>query len=245
MKTKVIEAIRRFFKYILIRVYNDDSILAHILRSDNHYFTHLLNTTAENNIFHNTNCISNSTLAESVKLWPYYKISNSHIGRYTYIAQNSIINNTTIGGFCSIGPNFMCGWGIHPTSAISTAPMFYSTRKQNGMTLSVTDKIEEVKNITIGNDVFIGMNVTVLDGVSIGDGAVIGAGCVVSKDIPAYAIAVGNPVKIIRYRFSDDIIEKMLDIKWWEWNIERLKDVEVKFFNVEELIDMYYNKKKE
>ena len=69
------------------------------------------------------------------------------------------------------------------------------------------------------NDVFIGANVTVLDGVTVGDGAVIGAGAVVSKDIPAYAIAVGCPIKIIKYRFSQDQIEALLKIKWYEKSI--------------------------
>lgn len=61
---------------------------------------------------------------------------------------------TEIGKFCSIGPNFFCGWGVHPMDGISTSPMFYSTLKQNGMTLSLVDKVEERKNIRIGNDVF-------------------------------------------------------------------------------------------
>ena len=78
----------------------------------------------------------------------------------------------------------MCGWGIHPTQGISTSPMFYSSKKQNGITLSLIDKVEETKTIKIGNDVFIGANVTILDGISIGNGAIIGAGAVVSKDIP-------------------------------------------------------------
>ena len=121
-------------------------------------------------------------------------IFNTNIGNYTYIATNAHISETEIGKFCSVGPNLVCGWGIHPINGISTHPMFYSTMKQNGMTLSDTDKIEERKKIKIGNDVFIGANVTILDGVTIGNGAVIGAGAVVSKDIPPYAVAVGCPI---------------------------------------------------
>lgn len=144
-----------------------------------------------------------------------------------------------IGKFCSIGPNFICGWGVHPTNGISTAPCFYSTNKQNGMTYSAENKIIERKPITIGNDVFIGMNVCVLDGVSIGNGAVIGAGAVVNKDIPPYAIAVGVPARVVKYRFAPDIIEKLQKIEWWNWDDDKLQNVEKMFFEVEEFIKKY------
>ena len=127
----------------------------------------------QNNEYNLISWAKKSIISEKAKLYPLYHISNSKIGDYTYIAMNSFISTTTIGKFCSIGPNFICGWGIHPLYGISTSPMFYSTRKQNGITLSRKDKIDEYKPIIIGNDVFIGANVTVLDGVNIGDGAVI------------------------------------------------------------------------
>ena len=122
------------------------------------------------------------------------------LGDYSYISKNSNISNCSIGKFCSIGPNFCCGLGIHPTDGISTSPMFYSTAKQNGVTLCKEDKIHEFAKTIIGNDVFIGANVTVLDGVTIGDGAIVGAGAVVTKDVPPYAIVGGNPAKILKYR---------------------------------------------
>jgi virginiamycin A acetyltransferase len=79
---------------------------------------------------------------------------------------------------------------------------------------ATSDKFQEFQTIEIGNDVvFIGMNVTILDGVKIGDGAVIGAGAVVSKDIPPYAVAVGCPIRITKYRHSPDVIEKLLKVK--------------------------------
>ncbi|KIQ18727.1 chloramphenicol acetyltransferase [Flavobacterium sp. MEB061] len=183
--------------------------------------------------------IHNSILDKNVKLYTPYKLVNSNVGEYTYIAENVILNNTTIGKFCSIGPNLLSGWGIHPTNGLSTHPMFYSTQKQNGITLSEVDKIEETKNITIGNDVFIGMNVTILDGVKIGDGAVIGAGALVSKDIPAYAIAVGNPIRIIKYRFDDAKIDQLLKIKWWDFEKTDLSLVEKYFFEVDEFLNKF------
>lgn len=163
-------------------------------------------------------------------------IVNSTIGYGSYIAPYSSVSNATIGKFCSIGPNFLCGYGIHPLNGISTSPMFYSTKKQNGMTLSPVDKVEEQKAIILGNDVFIGANVTILDGVTIGDGAVVGAGAVVINDIPPYAIAVGVPARIVKYRFTPDEIDNFLKIKWWDWPEDKLKEIEQNFFNIEVFI---------
>lgn len=166
-------------------------------------------------------------------------IANTTIGKYTYISMNAWISLSTIGKYCSIGPNFMCGWGIHPTNGLSTSPMFYSTMKQNGFTLSKENKISERKPIRIGNDVFIGANVTVLDGITIGDGAIIGAGAVVSKDIPAYAIAVGSPIQIVKYRFEQPVIDQLLRIEWWNFDESKLRDVENMFFDIDNFILKY------
>ena len=143
---------------------------------------------------------------------------------------------TDIGKFCSIGPNFVCGYGIHPTDGVSTSPMFYSTHKQNGTTFAKEEKTQERKRINIGNDVFIGVNVTVLDGVTIGDGAIIGAGAVVSKDIPPYAIAVGCPIRIIKYRFKEETINEFLRLKWWDKNMDCLNLVEKHFLNPDDFL---------
>ncbi|GAO45225.1 DapH/DapD/GlmU-related protein [Flavihumibacter petaseus] len=177
--------------------------------------------------------ITNSAVSPKASLYTPHRVSKALIGHYTYVANNSQITCAEIGKFCSIGPNFICGWGIHPMEGISTSPMFYSTRKQNGTTLSATDKIEERRLVRIGNDVFIGANVTVLDGVTIGDGAVIGAGAVVTRDVPPYGVAVGVPAKVIRYRFEPEKIEQLLQIKWWNQSLDELKNVEKMFWDVD------------
>ena len=184
--------------------------------------------------------IDNSDLSQNTNCMRPYRIFSSSIGAYSYVAPYSHILNTTIGKFCSIGPHFLCGWGIHPTDKLSAAPMFYSTLKQNGMTLSKTDKIVEHESIQIGNDVFIGANVTILDGVSIGDGAIIGAGAVVCKDVPSYAIVGGVPAKLIRYRFAPEQIDALLKIRWWNFPDELLPEVERYFDDVEGFIQKYY-----
>ena len=182
------------------------------------------------------NDIKSCKISDKCKIYPPYHLSHSKVGDYTYISKNSRITLTDIGKFCSIGPNFVCGYGIHPTNAVSTSPMFYSRRKQNGITLSKDNKIQECKHIHIGNDVFIGINVTVLDGVTIGDGAIIGAGAVVSKDIPPYAIAVGCPIRIIKYRFKEETIQKFLRLKWWDKDMDCLNLIEKHFLNPEEFL---------
>lgn len=183
--------------------------------------------------------IKDTKMGRNVKIYRPSHIYYSEIGDYTYISKNATISRVHIGKFCSIGPNILCGWGNHPTNGISTSPMFYSTRRQNGLTLTDKDKIVERQIITIGNDVFIGANVTILDGISIGDGAIIGAGAVVSKDIPAYAIAVGCPIRIIKYRFNDDQIAALKRIQWWNFSEDKLQDVEKLFFDVDEFIKKY------
>ena len=85
-------------------------------------------------------------------------------------------------------------------------------------------KINRKRQIIIGNDVTIGANVTIMGGVTIGNGAVVGANSLVTKDIPPYAIVGGNPAKIIKYRFEDEIIEKLNEIKWWNWSEEKIKE---------------------
>lgn len=229
----MINLIKRIIHYCLQKIYGS--------KADN--LIYLLNVNDDDNLFYNKNRFSSSHKGDNTKLYSPYKITDSQIGDYTYISPNSIVKHSFIGKFCSIGPNFTCGWGVHPTNGISTSPMFYSSKKQNGVTLSEIDKIKEIKPITIGHDVFIGMNVTVLDGVTIGNGAIIGAGSVVSKDIPPYAIAVGSPIKVINYRFDEEIIDKLLEIKWWDWEFHNLNEVESDFFNIDVFIQKHYTQK--
>lgn len=174
----------------------------------------------------------NCRISDYVVIDKKASLHNVGIGYGTYLSLNAQVSNTEIGKFCSIGPNFFCGWGIHPINGISTSPSFYSTGKQNGITFSETNKIEERKPVFIGNDVFIGANVTVLDGVTIGDGAVIGAGAVVNKNIPPYAIAVGCTIKIIKYRFPPEIIDRLLELKWWDKDKSVWQKLEKNFFNI-------------
>lgn len=178
----------------------------------------------------------NVLAGKNTRIVPPFFLHNVSLDNYSYIAQNSNLSNVTIGKFCSIGPNCCCGMGLHPTNGISTSPMFYSVAKQNGITLVEKNKFEETKQTLVGNDVFIGANVTILDGVKIFDGAVIGAGAVVISDIPPYAIAVGVPAKVVKYRFDKSTIECLLHRQWWN-DENSYHDIVTYFYDVNRFLE--------
>jgi len=185
--------------------------------------------------------LSNCIISPKAKLYEPYSYADTIVGDATYISANGRISMTTIGKYCSIGPDLCAGWGVHPIEGVSTSPMFYSTGKQNGRTLVTTNMFEERKRIMIGNDVFIGRNVIILDGITIGDGAVIGAGAVVSKDIPPYAVAVGSPIKIVKYRFTPDIIAQLLAVEWWDKDEKVLEKVAKYCFDIPSFLEEMKN----
>jgi len=162
--------------------------------------------------------ISNSNIENGALLKKCIICDNCDIRKNVSIDENSYINNNSnimsgkIGKFCSIGYGVDIGMFEHPTDFVSTSPKIYKKSSE-------WDEIASPP--IIGNDVWIGSKATILQGVTIGNGAIIAAGSVVTKDVPAYAIVAGIPAKIIRYRFSENIIEKLEKIEWWnkdnEW----------------------------
>jgi acetyltransferase-like isoleucine patch superfamily enzyme len=151
-------------------------------------------------------------------------IQDSEIGNGTYAGNNCFIAGTKIGKFCSIGNHVRVIIGNHPTSTfVSTYPAFFRD-SFNSYTFNCGGKYEEKSYVDdekkwcclIGNDVWIGDSVSILNGVTIGDGAIVATGAVVVKDIPPYAIVGGVPAKVIKYRFSQDEIEWLLEYKWWD-----------------------------
>jgi len=151
------------------------------------------------------------------------KIFHSSMGRYSYIGKRSSLVYAEVGSFCSIAADVCVGMGTHDLNKLSTSPLF--TEKQNGTGSSWTEKAPFPFNkVIVGNDVWIGERAMILGGLSIGDGAVIGAGAVVTKDVPPYAIVGGVPAKIIRYRFSEDVISRLVQLKWWSLPEDVLKE---------------------
>lgn len=164
----------------------------------------------------------NSTLADHVQLQRQVSVTDGRLGRYTYVGRQAYLNLVVAGSFCSIGPSVLAGLGEHPVDLGTTSPAFYSTRKQCGATFARSDCFPERRPVVIGNDVWIGARAFLRDGVTIGDGAIVAAGAVVTHDVPPYAIVGGTPAKLIRPRFSEAIVARLLALAWWEWSDERL-----------------------
>jgi acetyltransferase-like isoleucine patch superfamily enzyme len=167
---------------------------------------------------------SKSKLHPNVHVLENCIVNNSEINSYTYLGKNCLVQNTTIGKFCSIANEVLIGLGNHPLDLLSTSPLFY--RIQNPFQLKLVEEnldVVEYKPIEIGNDVWIGTRSIIMDGVIIGHGAVIAANSVVTKNIPAYAIVGGVPAKVIKNRFTDSKITELLELKWWEWDLEKIK----------------------
>lgn len=159
---------------------------------------------------------------------------NGYLGFGSYIAPDSLIHGK-IGKFCSIASHVRCNAGRHPYTYpyVSTAPCFFSLNKnsQNGSTFATRQEYDEYayvdqdkkRAITIGNDCWIGEGAFLVGGISIGDGAVVLAHAVVTKDVPPFAIVGGVPAKIINYRYSQEDIDFLLRIKWWNNSLDWFK----------------------
>jgi len=157
----------------------------------------------------------------------YSKYHGVEVGMYSYGAFHQILpSGTVIGRYSSMPRDLLVIMGSHPISHRSCHPFFFNPA------LGYVDKlrIKRRTKLIIGNDVYIGLDVSIMPSVtSIGDGSVIAAGSVVVKDVPAYAVVGGNPAKIIKYRFTPEVIERIQASKWWEKSIEDLKNNEEEF----------------
>jgi chloramphenicol O-acetyltransferase type B len=186
--------------------------------------------------------IFDSKLEGNNVLYKHNNLSGVKIGAYSYLNEGANMANITIGRFCSVGPEFMSGFGVHPTNFVSTSPVFYSTRRQCGVTFADKNYFEEQKQTNIGHDVWIGSRVWVKDGVTIGNGVIIGAGAVVTQDVPDYSITGGVPAKHIRFRFSQEIIEELLEIQWWHWPEGKLREAQALFAQPEAETFLQWNR---
>ena len=149
---------------------------------------------------------------------------NACIGNYNYFSPFSMINNAKIGNFCCFGPGSKIGLGEHDIHAISISPMI--NNGEGDMSLFSFNN-----PTSIDNDVWVGANAVIKQGVHIGNGAIIGAGAVVTKDIPPYAIVVGVPAKIIKYRFNSSVVNLINDSRWYELERESALCLVKKLYN--------------
>lgn len=179
---------------------------------------------------------------------------HGHLGYGSYIGSHSQLS-ANIGRFTSIAPYVRYNTGTHPYKEpfVSTAPCFFSlnpNHSQNGSTFATEQLFQEILYsnsekkvaVTIGSDCWIGEGTFLVGGINIGDGAVVLAHAVVTKDVPPYAIVGGVPAKIIGYRYDEETIRFLLQIKWWNNSPEWFKSHWCLLSNMDEF-KKYYNKK--
>lgn len=169
---------------------------------------------------------SNNRIAKSAYIYRGVKIKNSDVGEHTYIAANTDVEKAIIGKYCSIADHCRIGMSGHSLDYLSTSPIFTRTinaLQERWIESDILLHKSEEERVFIGNDVWVGSHALIKGGIHIGDGACIAAGAVVVKDVPPYAIVGGVPAKVIRYRFSQDVIEELLHLKWWDMDEDFLK----------------------
>ncbi len=151
-------------------------------------------------------------------------INDSFIGKYTYSGINTTMNWTRIGNFCSLARNVDIGGFDHDYRKLTTMPEFRFNQMINGGgKLPVQTKHDSW--CKIGNDVWIAAGAIVLHKVKIGDGAIVGAGAVVTKDVPPYSIVAGVPAKVIGYHCNENLIDRLLSLKWWDLSDDLLASI--------------------
>jgi len=174
---------------------------------------------------HPTARVRDSRLGAYTEVGARTTIAETRMGDYSYVVNDSSIIYAEIGRFCSIAAHSRINPGNHPLDRVALSHFTYRSASY-GLgedDLSFFDW-RRAHKVTLGHDVWIGHGAIVLPGVSIGNGAAIGAGAVVSKDVPPFAIAVGVPARILRFRFAPTIIAALQRIAWWDWPHEKLAE---------------------
>jgi hypothetical protein len=151
------------------------------------------------------------------------KIAESSFADYAYVENDADVIYTTVGKFCSIAAHTRINPGNHPLERVA---LNHFTYRSSAYGLGEDDAAffdwRRSHRVLLGNDVWIGHGAVVLAGVTLGNGAAIGAGAVVSHDVPPFAIAVGVPAELLRFRFAPEIVDALQRIAWWDWPHERL-----------------------
>ena len=176
----------------------------------------------------------NCNISPNAVVYLQARISAVTLGDYSYIGRGTIIHNTTIGRFCSISDFCVIGLPGHSINTISTSSLFSGVNNGTKSSWVKKDMPHHQVDVKIGNDVWIGYRAMIPSNVTIGDGAVIAAGAVVVKDVPPYAVVGGVPAKVIKYRFSQDVIAKLTELSFWNKTDEELQK-NIELFQKEDL----------
>lgn len=161
--------------------------------------------------------------AGPTNIWHGAAISESSIGRYFALGEHSSVVRSSIGNYCTFGSRVAVNPFSHPVGWLSMHEFQYSPWAFDNVEYQSCKRVERDKprRCEIGADVWIGHNAVVLCR-EVGTGAAIGAGAIVTKDVPPYAIVAGNPAAVLRYRFDEDTIHRLIESKWWERSLEEL-----------------------
>lgn len=151
-----------------------------------------------------------------VRIQDNTRLLRTEIGDYSYVGRACVLQNASLGKFCSVGSDVEIGLGLHAVDHVSTYPGFYSTRPPMSYRFVSKTSAVEFKPITIGHDVWIGNGARIVDGVKIGHGAIVGTGAIVTRDVAPYTIVAGVPARPLRTRFDHEMIIFLLDIAWWD-----------------------------
>lgn len=197
-------AVKQLFFFLFERLIN----VAHVLKERRQYPTCLIQYGAQ--------ICKKTELGKYSSIFRNTILIETKIGKYSYIQKNSRVYYATIGNFCSIAEQVIIGAANHRMDIPCASPYFDKSFDYLPKTFdTVNVKMENIKGVIIGNDVWIGLRAVIIDGVKIGDGAIIAAGAVVTKDVEPYAVVGGIPAKLIRFRYNEETIIKLLDSKWW------------------------------
>jgi acetyltransferase-like isoleucine patch superfamily enzyme len=177
--------------------------------------------------------LHNVKFGNSVYLGDNVVMHNCSIGDHSYVNGHARIKNTTIGKYCSVASGVKIVLGAHPTNLISLHPAFYAINKPME-TFADKQYFNEYLEVKIGNDVWIGEDAIIPGGITIGDGAVIASRAVVTKDVEPYSVVGGVPAKHLKYRFDDEKINLLKEIRWWDRDEKWIRENFRLFLNVDE-----------
>lgn len=169
-------------------------------------------------------CVVNCQIAKGAKVGKSCNVSNSSFGRYSYCSHDCQIVNAEIGAFCSISDHVFIGGAEHPMDWVSMSPVFQNVSHSGPTKRFAKIDMPPTQKTIVGSDVWIGHGAVVKQGVTVGHGAVVAAGAVVVKNVPPFAVVGGVPAKVIKYRFDEETIKRILQIDWWNLDDEKLKE---------------------